>query len=171
VPGARSYGDLAQPDAARSDVPLHKMQDEITTPKQGSVRLMSRHTIEPKEPERYEIAVGFDAALATYFAQVIDRQIDCQIEREEEERAARIAAGEQEDNDTPERDSIVLWAGTDVREITDRQVLVHLLQPDAELTKAMLATLVADKERERHEPSPLQRRMQEFIRQRDEGNS
>ncbi len=76
---------------------------------------MSRHTIEARDPEQFTIVIGYDAALGTYFGQVIDRQ----IEREEEEQAARIIAGEQEEeDDMPERDPVVLWGGTSVGEVS-----------------------------------------------------
>lgn len=125
---------------------------------------MSRHTIEARDPERFTVAVGYDAALATYFGQVIDRR----IERDEEERAARIAAGEQDDDEdeTPERDAVVLWIGTTVGEVPTVAELARLIETYAVLTFEFARTLQEDQRGGAHPPTPLQRKMRGLIRGR-----
>ncbi|MBA3712354.1 MAG: hypothetical protein H0W76_07870 [Pyrinomonadaceae bacterium] len=124
---------------------------------------MSRHTIEAKNAEQFTVVVGYDAALETYFGQVIDRQ----IEREEEDRAARIVAGEQEEDDeTPEHDAVVLWVGTNVGEVPTVAELARLIEPYAVLTSGLAEKLSDDQRRAAHPPTPLQRLMRGLTHER-----
>lgn len=117
---------------------------------------MSKYTIEARDPEQFDIVVGYDPALGTYFGQVTEKQ----IEREEEERAARIIAGEQEEDDeTPEPDAVVLWVGTNIGEVSTVAELARLVEPYAVLTSGLVERLCDDQRREAHPPTPLQRAM------------
>ena len=124
---------------------------------------MSRHTIEANNSEKFAVVVGYDATLETYFGQVIDRQ----IEHEEEERAARVIAGEQEEDDqTPERDPVILWVGASVGEVPTVAELARLVEPYAVLTSGLVERLCNDQRREAHPATPLQRAMRGLTHER-----
>lgn len=82
---------------------------------------MSRHEITPKEA-RYEVTVGWDRPLRTYFAQVRDLEV--------------VGEG---------GDDLVLWAGTWDRAIPDRSHLQSIIKRYAILSDDMLDTLLKDR--------------------------
>lgn len=101
---------------------------------------MSRHIISP-ENARTEIAVGFDAPLNTFFAQVIELAPD----------------------DSDQEDNTTFWIGTSEKEITDVQDLATQMQPFLELSDEIKQNLVEDSQREEHHPTALQRQMLNFF--------
>lgn len=131
---------------------------------------MSRHTIEAGEPGRYEIIVGYDPPLDSFFGQVIDREVRARIERaqEEHERAYReaLASGvgpETNENEAEDEDYFTLWVGTTVGEVPTVDVLAEALAPYATLTPEMRETLRADRERQTHPPTRYQQMMRSVL--------
>lgn len=103
---------------------------------------MSRHSVKGFEPS-LEIAIGFDAPLNTYFAQVTKPTTD------------DFALDEQAESD----DQILLWIGTNWKEVLDLKIIVERLAPFAALTPELLAQLENDRRREERQPSALQNEM------------
>lgn len=90
---------------------------------------MSRYLIPSKNP-RYEVTVGFDDPLETFFAMVAD-------------------LGEQDD-------VYPLWVGTSLREVTSIETLEKTIEPYGNLPGTVKSRLLYDFEN-RVEPSPLQK--------------
>jgi hypothetical protein len=77
---------------------------------------VSRHTI--RQDEQYEVVVGWDRPLQTYFVQVFD------VRRSE-------------DDERP----LELWEGTEFQQIPSAYQLVELVRPWAEIPEATLDEL------------------------------
>ena len=89
-----------------------------------------------------EVSVGWDNPLGTFFAQVLRIQ----------------------ESDDP-RDPVILWIGTEPREIKTPERLIPVLAPYAELTKQDLIRLRADRASDADRgPTALQRTMLNVIR-------
>lgn len=129
---------------------------------------MSRHTIEARDPDRFECIVGYDPPLDTFFGQIIDRMARARLERAQEEGERRDSAyaeatsegvgpdtGESEDGDY-----FVLWVGTTVGEVPTVEALTAALAPYVSLTPEIGESLRRDREREAHPPT----RHQQMIR-------
>ena len=82
---------------------------------------MSRHII-PAYSDRFEVIVGWDRPLNSFFAQVLDRQM----------------------TDTAE-DPVVVWVGTDHSEIPRAENLQQHIARYAVITRNILTTLDADR--------------------------
>jgi hypothetical protein len=94
---------------------------------------MSRYPIDSHDP-RYQVIVGWDDPMETYFAQVFDTT--------------------QDDDDT----ACILWEGHALRAITTVEALYACLRPFATIPPAIIAQLRHD--RTHTVPrSPLQERM------------
>lgn len=94
-----------------------------------TLRRMSRHEIEARDPARHRVIVGWDPPLQTYFVHVIDRR------------------REAIDDDRPGRsDKFDLWVGAKWRELYEIDELARHLAPYAELTNLMRAKLYRDKD-------------------------
>lgn len=130
---------------------------------------MSRHTIEAREPERFECIVGFDAPLDTFFGQVIDRERRARLERQWEEResAYRGAVASGTDLEASEGDSdedyFTLWVGTNASEVPTVEALADLLDAYAVLTPEMRGMLRGDREREAHPPTHYQQMVRDLL--------
>ena len=131
---------------------------------------MSRHTIEAGEPAAFEIVVGYDPPLDTFFGQVIDREVRARIEhaREKRERACRdaLAGGiepETGGDAAEDQDYFTLWVGTTVGEVTTVEALTEALAPYATLTPEMQETLLRDRDREAHPPTSYQQLMRSLL--------
>lgn len=131
---------------------------------------MSRHTIEAEEPGRYEIVVGYDPPLDSFFGQVIDREVHARLERAQEEReqsyseaAARGVKPETVEDETAEEDYFTLWVGTTVGEVPTVEALAEALSRYAALTPEMRETLRRDREREAHPPTAYQQMMCDLL--------
>ena len=82
---------------------------------------MSRHDIPARRP-RTEVTVGWDAPMQTFFAQV-------------------------EDLDAPDdADPLLLWIGSEPREIAEPEAMIVPLVPYAELTAELLTELRRDRD-------------------------
>lgn len=110
---------------------------------------MSRHSIQAREPERFEIIVGYDAPLQTFFAQVIDLDMLARAENDES---------------SVDEDYFALWVGTSHNEILTVEALANALAPYAYLTDEARETLRRDHEREAHPPTTHQREMLAFTK-------
>lgn len=91
---------------------------------------MSRYKLVPKD-KRYEVAVGYDNPLETFFATVID------LEKDEEE-------------------ADILWLGGTPGEVKQVTELIEPLKPYADIPNYVLERMLEDYEA-RTEPSFLQR--------------
>ena len=132
---------------------------------------MSRHTIEAKEPGRYEIIVGYDPPLDSFFCQVTRREVRARIEREQEEREraygkalSRGVEPEAVEDETADEDYFALWTGTTVGEVPTVEALAEALSPYAVLTQELQDTLRRDREREAHPPTAFQQMMRELLK-------
>lgn len=132
---------------------------------------MSRHTIEAREPAAFEIVVGYDPPLDTFFGQVINREVRARIERarEERERAYRDAltrgvAPQNERDEAEDEDYFTLWVGTTGGEVQTVEALAEALAPYAVLTPEMQEALRRDREREAHPPTRYQQLMRSLLR-------
>jgi len=132
---------------------------------------MSRHTIEAKEPGRYEIIVGYDPPLDSFFGQVIDREVRARLEREHEERGRAYGEAlskgiepEADVDETADEDHFTLWAGTTVGEVPTVEALAEALTPYAVLTPEMKETLRHDREHEAHPPTAYQRMIRDLLK-------
>jgi hypothetical protein len=132
---------------------------------------MSRHTIEAGEPAAFEIVIGYDPPLDSFFAQVINREVRARIERaqEERERAYRdaLTRGVEPDADRDEaedEDYFTLWVGTTVGEVQTVEDLAEALAPYAVISPEMRETLRRDREREAHPPTRYQQLMRSLLR-------
>jgi hypothetical protein len=131
---------------------------------------MSRHTIEAREPAAFEIVVGYDPPLDTFFGQVINREVRARVEHAQErrERAYRdaLAGGvepEADGDEAEDEDYFTLWTGTTVGEVTTIEALTEALAPYAVLTPEMQETLRRDREREAHPPTSYQQLMRSLL--------
>lgn len=86
---------------------------------------MSMHEI-PARDSKYEVVVGWDQPMNTYFAHVKDTTIS--------------------EGDEEERDLIVLWLGGTFDEILTVSLLSTKLYEYAEITGEMVRTLFEDKQ-------------------------
>lgn len=132
---------------------------------------MSRHTIEAEESGRYEIIVGYDPPLDSFFGQVIDREILARLEREQEKREraygealSRGVEPETGEDETADEDYFALWVGTNVGEVPTVEALAEALSQYAALTPEMQETLRRDREREAHPPTAFQQMMRDFLK-------
>lgn len=132
---------------------------------------MSRHTIEAEEPGRYEIIVGYDPPLDSFFGQVIDREVRARLEREQEEReraySEALSKGielETDEDETADEDYFALWTGTTVGEVPTVEALAEALSRYATLTPEMRERLRCDREREAHPPTALQQMMRDLLK-------
>ena len=118
---------------------------------------MSRHIV--RDDDEYEVVVGWDPPLQTFFAIVTDAKIAKQIDD-------AIAAGSPLD---PEPDPIVWWDGAsgEYRSLAD---LLPPLLPFVLLTDETLQQLAAD-QRNSSKPSPLQQHMAEKLRKLNGGDA
>lgn len=109
---------------------------------------MSTHKIENRE-KQIQIVTGYDPGQNTFFAQIWD------LERLEEiERTAS-------DEDLEP----LVWIGTKYDQILSVEALKTELGDYAELlTPEIEQQLAADRKREFHEPTPLQRQMRELFK-------
>jgi hypothetical protein len=103
---------------------------------------MSRHLISAPGATT-EIIVGYDAPLATYFAQIIE-----------------LGALEAEAADD---DRTTFWVGTSRGEIKTVAELQKHLEPFAEIPALVLSVLELDRAAEECEPTPLQKMMHNFV--------
>ncbi len=110
---------------------------------------MSRHIIQAREAARFEIIVGYDAPLHTFFAQVKDRE---------------VLARAEDDESSVDEDYFALWVGTSLNEIPTVESLANALAPYADLPDEGRETLRRDHEREAHPPTTHQRQMLDFIK-------
>lgn len=102
---------------------------------------MSRYTV-PAGLPGFEVFVGHDGPMGTYFAQVLREQVD----------------------DDP-HDPVVLWLGVHFGEVQRPEDMVAPLAPYAELTEEHLAQLRADgADALDRAPSPLQREMMRLLK-------
>lgn len=101
---------------------------------------MSRHEI-PARDQTLSVVAGWDNPLQTFFAQV-----------------ARPERADDEDEDDP----MLLWVGTEPREVITVEDLARHLAPFAELTAEAVEQLRADRAADADRgPTPLQRMMLE----------
>lgn len=126
---------------------------------------MSRHTIEAKEQGRYEIIVGYDPPLDSFFGQVIDREVRARLERERaySEALSRGVEPETNDDEAADEDYFTLWTGTTVGEVPTVEALAEALSRYAALTPEMRETLRRDREREAHPPTAYQQMMRDLL--------
>lgn len=131
---------------------------------------MSRHTVEAREPERYEIVVGFDPPLDTFFGQVIDRETRATVEHRQERREQlyrdALASGvepEPDDDESTDEDYFTLWVGTSVGEVLTVEALADALAPFATLTPELRETLRNDCAREARPPTEHQLLIRSFL--------
>ena len=131
---------------------------------------MSRHTIEANEQWRYEIIVGYDPPLDSFFGQVIDREVRARHERAQEEREraysealSRGVEPETNDVETADEDYFTLWTGTTVGEVPTVEALAEALSRYAALTPEMRETLRRDREREAHPLTAYQQMMHDLL--------
>lgn len=82
---------------------------------------MSRYII-PSLNSKYEVIVGWDAPLCTFFVQVHDLEL----------------------RETDEDDSIVVWKGCSYREINDLEIVKDLILPYARLPVDVKKQLIVD---------------------------
>ena len=132
---------------------------------------MSRHTIEAEEPGRYEIIVGYDPPLDSFFGQVIDRELRARLERAHEEREqaysealSRGVEPETDEDETADEDYFTLWSGTSVGEVPTVEALAEALSRYAVLTPEMREMLRRDREREAHPPTAFQQMMRDLLK-------
>lgn len=132
---------------------------------------MSRHEVPTIDPERYQCVVGFDPPLDTFFAQVIDRQVNARLERRSQEREAlnsdpALLAGQEpaiEQDLDEEEDYFVLWLGTSLGEIESAAELARKLESFVELAPEMQKTLEEDCQREARPPTKHQQMMRQLL--------
>lgn len=131
---------------------------------------MSRHTIEAEEPGRYDIIVGYDPPLDSFFGQVIDREVRARLERAQEERerayseaVSRGIETETDEEETADEDYFVLWVGTTVGEVPTVEALAKALSGYATLTPDIQETLQQDRECEAHPPTAFQQMMRDLL--------
>jgi hypothetical protein len=102
---------------------------------------VSRHSIATKDAA-FEVAVGWDNALSTYFA-IVERRTD-----------------NADDDDDP----VILWLGCKPRECPRAEDMVAPLKPFAELSAEMIATLRDDGAATLDRgPTPFQRRQVNWL--------
>lgn len=126
---------------------------------------MSRHTVEARDPDRFECIVGYDPPLDTFFGQVIDREILARLVQAQEERKRTDAEAtsevvEPDFGESEDEDYFVLWVGTTVGEVPTVEALTAALAPYVSLTAEIGEWLRRDREREAHPPT----RHQQMIR-------
>lgn len=134
---------------------------------------MSRHEIQPLN-ERHTVTVGYDRGMKTYFAQVIDTE----IERLANEAADRVAddcangrAPSTADVKASEKEAIIFWIGADkVNAIPTVEDLGRQLAPYAFIEPDMTETLREDQRRDESTPrTSHQNNMLDFIQRNGGG--
>lgn len=106
---------------------------------------MSRHVI--RKDDSFEVVVGYDGPLKTFFAQVYD-----------------VKATREAEKDDPLADEVmVLWEGVKPDEIASVHDLAKLVEPYALITEDMFATLYLDRS-EAPEPTAFQKEMIDRIK-------
>jgi hypothetical protein len=113
------------------------------------VSAMSRYLI-PAIQVEHRIVVGWDSPLASFFAEVIDLNVEAAIER-----------GECSEEDV---DSTILWVGTMLGEIPTLEQLQAEIAPFALLSTDIVEQLQSDYDQPWF-PSPMQQSTRQFIAQ------
>lgn len=108
---------------------------------------MSTHTIENRE-KNIRLVVGYDPGMNTFYGQIWD-----------------LAAVEKNDRSARPADlAPILWIGTDYDEILSTEALRQQLGDyAAHFTSELEAQLKSDRDREFHEPTPLQKQMRNLF--------
>lgn len=128
---------------------------------------MSRNSLTPKN-KNHSVVVGWDNGMKSFFATVIDRE----VERLAEEATLRVEAAFEEqrepsaaDSQAANRDPVVFWIGAArIGEVQTVEELTRLLEPYADVSPEMAETLRGDRAREEQIPdTDHQRQMRRFI--------
>lgn len=132
---------------------------------------MSRHTVAALS-SAHSCDLGFDPGLATFYAQIINRERK-RIADEAGERLDEAISSNQpyseEDARAADDDAIILWVGTTPGELQTVEALAEAIAPYVQLNAETRSTLGRDKEREYHPPTGLQRAMHTFINEAGRG--
>jgi hypothetical protein len=115
------------------------------------VSTMSRYLISAIHSE-HRIVVGWDSPLASFFAEVIDQNLE-----------AAIAQGECSEEEV---DPTLLWVGAIPGEIPTLEQLQAAIAPFAVLSNDTIEQLQADYDQP-WSPSPMQQSMRRFIKQQN----
>lgn len=128
---------------------------------------MSRRTIQAINAN-HTVAVGYDRGMKTFFAQVVDSEIE-RLATEAAERVADAHSHRQEPTDADaeacERNSMIFWIGADnIGQVPTVEQLASQLAPYAVIEPEMLDQLRADQQQAEARPrTPHERAAQAFI--------
>lgn len=128
--------------------------------------MSKRYVREDGHKPNHRIEFGFDAALDTFYFQVID----VEQSRRADEAAERIEAAIRASVDYDEADAraadntgLLIWQGTSPEEIKTADELARLMEPYITLDEETKGKLRADQLRDAHPPTQLQRMMRDLI--------